>query len=1017
MNGLPQQPWHSELNPKERQGFINIIVQSVFQIQGNNSFNNAKTKQLAEDFEKWAFSNARSKKEYVDMLRNKVSSIKQAAVNGRSSMAANAPDPAATLNGMQSMGQQNIPVQPQMQQHQQQNQYMKNNQQQQPQQQQQQQQPQRPMMNNFSNDQRVNLKTAPIPEALLKRIPGLPVGVNTWAQITQMLQNGQINPQLMNTIKQVYTVHSQLLQARSHQDAMQKPPQQPQVQTQPQTQPQPQRDQMFMQQNRMANNQQHIQQQAQNPQFNSKLVQGQQQQQPQQPPQQSATQQPQLQITQEMLREGTTQALNLIERLKQTGDLPQTLAPAQQQSFIKTFIQRHYLPRVLQNKNATANPSSQQANNQNSVPQAVPGFPGQSVPLQQAQKFVNTSPLMNQTLPTTFNNARPMQKPQQQKQPQQSVPSNSMFGALPNAQQPVPNMHQQQQKQPIKLLPGIQATEEDWTNLRKVYAEALQLPIKLKNVTNEITPDQKRAVLDQAKTMIQLSITTENLIPNFFIATKNVEGTRRLIQIKFMLKEVLESLKRNEYLATPNILQRVQTQIHKYITYLKELQQRKFQQLQNVQSLQQQQQQQQQTSNLQQVPQMGQGNKQLPNNMLYTSQTNPDSLMGGSNANNMFSGLGIQDPSLNNTAAFSQQQRVTPASGQQLNSSPLMQTPMLNQNSLMPNQIQQFPPQQQQHRQQQRALPQQRLAQQVQTSPNAKPQQYMQQLPNNMPQPQHSQQPYQASLEQQVPQQMLQQPQQRQQLQQQVPIQQVQQAKRKVKSSVSGPSTGAPGKQAKVQGNRMAATNAAAKSSPVVMATPSSVQSPENLVATKEQNEIQAKEEAESAAINTSRMRIKELGLDDPASYFLCMLSRSLDLKDEETQLLDSKESNSVKKDTISQKGITPSAILQTPLSFIKTPGSSRPLDSPSTSKNANEWSSKVTPAAINAVFRDVSAISKTLSFGMLPTPPEENEVLKRSSDADEEPSKKAKLENKLQNSLWDFDYAEELFATDHLSP
>ncbi|GMF64006.1 unnamed protein product [[Candida] boidinii] len=120
-------------------------------------------------------------------------------------------------------------------------------------------------------------------------------------------------------------------------------------------------------------------------------------------------------------------------------------------------------------------------------------------------------------------------------------------------------------------------------------------------------------------------------------------------------------------------------------------------------------------------------------------------------------------------------------------------------------------------------------------------------------------------------------------------------------------------------------------------------------------------------------MKRRELAKEDPSAYFLATLADTFNLHEEEQNIIESAKSkknstklpgatnaaaNNTSADSPFQHGLTPSAILQTPLPFTaKTPGSVLPTTQnyeDDKSKNNYSWTGRVKAGVISNVFKDV---------------------------------------------------------------
>ncbi|GMF49301.1 unnamed protein product [[Candida] boidinii] len=162
--------------------------------------------------------------------------------------------------------------------------------------------------------------------------------------------------------------------------------------------------------------------------------------------------------------------------------------------------------------------------------------------------------------------------------------------------------------------------------------------------------------------------------------------------------------------------------------------------------------------------------------------------------------------------------------------------------------------------------------------------------------------------------------------------------------------------------------------------TPSSITSNNTTAASPElqqfvrENDIQIqKEMKEKQSIDIQRMKRRELAKDDPSAYFLATLADTFNLHEEEQNVIETakaKKNNSklpgttngaahgTSADSPFQHGLTPSAILQTPLPFTaKTPGSVLPSTQnyeDDKSKNNYSWTGRVKAGVISNVFKEV---------------------------------------------------------------
>ncbi|GMF29333.1 unnamed protein product [[Candida] boidinii] len=219
-------------------------------------------------------------------------------------------------------------------------------------------------------------------------------------------------------------------------------------------------------------------------------------------------------------------------------------------------------------------------NNQNQ--QRQQGAPqSQAVPPQQQQPVVipgagaNTGavpvpvamPVSNQQ----SQNGQP-QQPQMQQLPQ-SQPYNSQQQLPTNQNNRVTNNNNQKVSNPFgnltrnqlsrggpHLFNGITATEEDWRQLKLIHDEVLAAPVNLTDYTDKLTPAEKQELITALKSASTLAQVADSVItPNFYMMTKNVESTKRLIYSQVMVRQVVEKLKMGRYYATPDLLSKTTT--------------------------------------------------------------------------------------------------------------------------------------------------------------------------------------------------------------------------------------------------------------------------------------------------------------------------------------------------------------------------------------------------------------------------------------------------------------------------
>ncbi|KAH3684426.1 hypothetical protein WICPIJ_004612 [Wickerhamomyces pijperi] len=384
------------------------------------------------------------------------------------------------------------------------------------------------------------LKTTPIPAALLQKIPNLPPNVNTWQQIFERVASQQVESTYINLIKQIYNLHSQILQKQQLQQKKFTA-----GNTAQPVAPAVANDINEMPQNQIRNNVGGIQPQQQNnaqAPSNIMINQQQQQQQQQQFQQQqqqrapgNASEQPKMApLTQLELKKFSENALELLAKFQREGHIPPELSSEQRTAFVRKYIIRQ---QQLKMEGQTSQPQLQQGIH---AQQAVANM--QNIPVQQ----------------------------QQQQQQQQQIPP-KMPMQNQQQQQQIPNRNQNQPLIADPKGPQVVPNEQDKIELRAILAEVSKIPIKLTDLTGQLTPEQKAVVNSKVSNLlVPLYNLIEQLVPTFYTLTKNSEGTKKLLHMRSMVKEVLEGLKSGKYYASPELLEKVKAQAQKYVQFVKE---------------------------------------------------------------------------------------------------------------------------------------------------------------------------------------------------------------------------------------------------------------------------------------------------------------------------------------------------------------------------------------------------------------------------------------------------------------
>ncbi|KAG0022501.1 hypothetical protein BGZ81_008525 [Podila clonocystis] len=85
----------------------------------------------------------------------------------------------------------------------------------------------------------------------------------------------------------------------------------------------------------------------------------------------------------------------------------------------------------------------------------------------------------------------------------------------------------------------------------------------------DLTLEQKNSVKDQMGQMMPLFMKLDQLLPVFYALTNNAEATIRLIRMKFMFEDQLESLKLDQYTITPDNLVKLKDHLQRYFLWVR----------------------------------------------------------------------------------------------------------------------------------------------------------------------------------------------------------------------------------------------------------------------------------------------------------------------------------------------------------------------------------------------------------------------------------------------------------------
>jgi mediator of RNA polymerase II transcription subunit 15 len=319
------------------------------------------------------------------------------------------------------------------------------------------------------------------------------------------------------------------------------------------------------------------------------------------------SQPPQFQITQQDYLRYSQDALALLSRIQQSKNV--TADAQQKDNFIRKFI-IHQKTQAWKQQMGLPTTTNNNNNNQSNVPNSVPN----NVPNSGPNNFTNANANANVPMNNMGNNAvNPT--PANQANASVRMPYNSMLPTMnqsPQLQQRMANNVQPNttsatmninQHPPVNNQPGATAntnnnginpanfnqilpppTEEMKVKLRQLIEEVSRNNnVLLKDQTHTLSAMDKNIVRESIMRISQQYADVDKIISYFFLLTRNTEGTKRLIQMKFMTKNILESSARNVYLAGPDLLEKLRVQYQKYFDYVKDQFQLRRQNLQNNQ--------------------------------------------------------------------------------------------------------------------------------------------------------------------------------------------------------------------------------------------------------------------------------------------------------------------------------------------------------------------------------------------------------------------------------------------------
>ncbi|KAK5778998.1 hypothetical protein RI543_003618 [Arxiozyma heterogenica] len=504
------------------------------------------------------------------------------------------------------------------------------------------------------------MKVAPIPRELLQKIPNVPPGINTWQQITELAQQKRFTQQEMLIAKEVYKVHQQLLykskmQQQQAQQAQQLKQQnmQSQLQNQNQSPQQQQINNMNQQMQPNAIHQQQSQSQQQQPQRNANR--------PGEIP--NVLGQIHQIFTQEEQKSILAEAIEACKHFQKT-QYGGNMTDAAKHNFIKKYINQKALKKIqaikmsqavanagngngsasgnvagMTNNATTSNNTNLNNPNNNNTNINTNNFPNQqlqgnsniqrSISNNTGGNFSHIQTSQNVSMPqmsnNNSNNNNNLKHVQNNQMMNQQV-GNPQIGQTPIRNHPNNNQMQNSQKSPANNgqqnnsgLQMFQPTQQDLEMVRKISAAAARIPLRLTDLTNMISQQEKEEIKRKLQMNQQLFAQVGNYAPQVYVFTKSEPFLKEVLQLRIFVKEILEKCSRGIYVVKLDTVDKLVMKYQKYWESMK-LQILRRQQLIEQQKRQQQQQQQQQQMSQRNINNSQQGN--MPNNSMITNNSN-----------------------------------------------------------------------------------------------------------------------------------------------------------------------------------------------------------------------------------------------------------------------------------------------------------------------------------------------------------------------------------------------------------
>lgn len=676
---------------KNVQDLLQVLL-SINVINGGSSDTASKMKIHAKNFEAALFAKSSSKKEYMDNMREKVNSMRNTldtrkkdlelakrqqqqqqqqsnqnnTQNNTQNSNQNFPqnmNPQMFLNQQAQVRQQvaqqlrNQQQQQQSNQNQNQNQFNNNNNTQQPQNNNNQRPQFTPQQQQIINQ----MKIAPIPRELLQRLPNIPPNVNTWQQITELAQQNRLTQQDMKIAKDIYKIHQQLLYKAKVQQ---------------------QRQQQQSNQNSAQNNNtnRNIQQQPQQPPPNSSNDNNTQQQ-------RSASQDvPNVLGQINQIFSSEEQRVLLHEAMEACKDFQKShfgnsVNDFNKQAFVRKYINQKALRKIqaIKIQQQMNNNSSNQSSNNNTSSNSSSNTTTNSAPIPTTNnnnnsnannntqnfnnQYNNNNMNMNNNNNNTqnFNNNNQYNNMNQNNQQRSQNNNNNMnfnnnnnmqknnniqssssssASSLNNNQYSNNNNNNNtnnaQKQQRSSIMQSFQPTQQDIEIVKRISNEAANTPLRLSDITNILSPQEKDEIKRKLQMNQQLFAQVSNYTPQVYILTRNENFLKEVLQLRIFVKEIIEKCAKGIFVVKLDTVEKLIMKYQKYWESMKiqilrrqqaiEQQRQQQQQQQQQQSSQKQQQQPQQNSNiindnLSQTQQRVQGSLQQIQNQLQYQQS------------------------------------------------------------------------------------------------------------------------------------------------------------------------------------------------------------------------------------------------------------------------------------------------------------------------------------------------------------------------------------------------------------